>query len=238
MRVTHKQLRRLIRESLLRENAELKKLKKLFLAGPDHRAQAWALVDSLGMAQQIEEIMRTDFRFLRKMIDSPTARRSPEGADLSALIGIDAEDAGGGPEYTPVTRTGQVLKNILEDSALEMFHMPWDEYQKSIIFKLWLTPAEQQQFDWKELASMLGTDSPLKDVGETSWRKPSYAQHLGGGTYGELALEDPGTRAVIDHLETMGPEGMPEFLDWAHTQKKRLQKQWLKAAELKYGPTN
>ena len=66
MRVTRRQLRSLIRESLLRENAELKKLKKLFVSGAERHEQAWELADTLGLAGQVEAMMRTDFRFLKK----------------------------------------------------------------------------------------------------------------------------------------------------------------------------
>ena len=61
VRVTSRQLRRIIRESLLNESAELKKLKKILLSNSGLEGeQAWELADSLGLSQQFEAMLGSD----------------------------------------------------------------------------------------------------------------------------------------------------------------------------------
>ena len=175
MRITRRQLRRLIRESLLRENPELKKLKKLFVSGIEHHEQAWELADTLGLAGQVEAMMRTDFKFLKKMTKLGQSITTDEQEDFIKLIeyphaayadysnpaGSDIPGwEGNGPLYTPRTRTGKAFKAAMEDSAFEMIKSGlWNKNATQNLSQAWLTPEEQQQLDPKKETVSLPLES-------------------------------------------------------------------------------
>ena len=237
MRVTSRQLRRIIRESLLNESAELKKLKKILLSNSGLEGeQAWELADSLGLSQQFEAMLGSDNEFLKKMIDSQPGTgyaENPLETDLEGLLNNIGEP-GGGKDYNPTTQSGKVFKKALENDALGIAtNKRLDRYFRGQIYHFFLTDEEKSQLDWKEIASALGTEGPISSG--------LYFDHYAGDATGpdpsdsSASRKYPGTQIALKHLVTMGVEGVPDFFDWVRTLNERKRGQWVKTVVLKYG---
>ena len=239
MRITSRQLRRIIRESLLNESAELKKLKKIYYTdnSDSQGEQAWELADSLGLSQQFESALVSDNKFLKKMFDiRPGTGRAenPLETDLEALLDNMGEP-GGGKDYNPTTQSGKAFKKALENDALGIAtNKRLERYFRGQIYHFWLTDEEKSQLDWKEIASALGTEGPISTG--------LYFDHYAGDATGpdpsdsDASSKYPGTQIALKHMATMGTEGVPDFFDWVRTLKERIRGQWVKAVVLKYGP--
>ena len=220
MIITKRRLKRIIRESLLRENKELKKLKKLFVSGIEHHAWAWELADTLGLAGQVEAMMRTDFGFLKKMTKLGQNITTDEQEDFLQLIEFHIDlghpDSGHsasatvGPRATTRTRTGAALKRVLADSAFEMMKSGrWNKEYTLNLFNVWLSPEERQQLDWNEVASMTGVfPSLLEDDFNIVFK--NHPDDSGTGVFPPLMSSNPSLHsalsAELDEISTMGSE--------------------------------
>ena len=238
MRVTSRQLRRIIRESLLNESSELKKLKKILLSNSGLEGeQAWELANSLGLSQQFEAMLGSDNEFLKKMIDSQPGTgyaEDPLEADLEGLLN-NMSEPGGGKDYNPTTQSGKVFKKALENNALGIAtNKRLDRYFRGQIYHFYLTDEEKSQLDWKEISSVLGTEGPISTG--------LYFDHYAGDATGpdpsdsDASRKYPGTQIALKHMVTMGTEGVPDFFDWVRTLNQRKRGQWVKTVVLKYGP--
>ena len=235
MKITRKQLRRLIRESLLNESADLKKLKKMFYADLYNDAQVWELADSLGLGQQFETMLSSDSKFLKimfgyNMYSPQSADESPISNDVANLIGFKSQESGAPNSYNPTTRTGKLLKKMIEDNALELMkNKKVEKFSRENLYRYWLSDEEKNQLDWKEVATGLGVDAPLRS-----------------GVYSDFSVEKtdpggsdkskyPGTHVALSRMVTMGAEGVPDFFDWIRTLSERNRGEWVKVVALEYG---